>query len=252
MSLPAAVSANAKYMDMYNRANKLVKPSTMSVQAAMAIFTTQISDGDFTVNIIDANGTDSWPLSYMIYVTLLQDTYSQECSNVQDLIEFVAWIQTNDACVHPTTPLAALVHWNSNHVHVPPHRASRAADSVNFVPLDVSLRKGVIDALSTMKCRGQLAFTSAYLVGSGTGLSLFTAWSVARASSTSKMKYYESSSEEAKRQLANYDLHYGATSNGLSTEWITQMPDVELMPSAVYALVPGTPFHHRSAILLPC
>ena len=113
------------------------------------------------------------------------------------------------------------------------------------MPLDVSLRKGVIDALSTMKCRGQLAFTSAYLVGSGTGLSLFTAWSVARASSTSKMKYYESSSEEAKRQLANYDLHYGATSNGLSAEWITQMSDVELMPSAVYALVPGTPFHYR-------
>jgi hypothetical protein len=97
VSLPAAVSANVRYMDMYNRANKLVKPSTTSVQAAMAIFTTQISDGDFTVNIIDANGTDSWPLSYMIYVTLLQDTYSQECSNVQDLIEFVAWIQTNDA-----------------------------------------------------------------------------------------------------------------------------------------------------------
>lgn len=118
---------------------------------------------------------------------------------------------------------------------------------MNFVPLDVSLRKGVIDALSTMKCRGQLAFTSAYLVGSGTGLSLFTAWSVARASSTSKMKYYESSSDEAKRQLTNYDLHYGATSNGLSTEWITQMPDVELMPSAVYALVPGAPFHHSSA-----
>ena len=59
------------------------------------------------------------------------------------------------------------------------------------------------------------------------------------------MKYYESSSEEAKRQLANYDLHYGATSNGLSAEWITQMSDVELMPSAVYALVPGTPFHYR-------
>jgi hypothetical protein len=114
------------------------------------------------------------------------------------------------------------------------------ANTVNFVPLDVSLRKGVIDALSVIKCRGQPAFSTNYLVGSGTGLSLFTAWSVARASSTSKMKFFASSSDEAKRQVTNYDLHYGVTSNGLSADWAAQMPDVELMPAAVYALLPGT------------
>jgi hypothetical protein len=106
--------------------------------------------------------------------------------------------------------------------------------------LDVSLRKAVIDALGKIQCRGEQAYKTAYLVGAGAPVPLYTALSVARTSATDKMKYYQTSSDEAKQQLLQKNLHYGITSNGLSDDWHTDIPDVALMPSAVYAFVPGT------------
>lgn len=114
------------------------------------------------------------------------------------------------------------------------------ATASNYAPLDVSLRKAVIDALAGISCRGEQAYKTAYLVGAGAPIPLYTAWSVARTSATNKMKFYQTSSTEAKQQLSQYNLHFGISSNGLSEDWYTEMPDVALMPSSVYAFVPGT------------
>jgi hypothetical protein len=118
------------------------------------------------------------------------------------------------------------------------------ATTSNYAPLDVSLRKAVIDALAGISCRGEQAYKTAYLVGAGAPIPLYTAWSVARTSATNKMKFYQTSSTEAKQQLSQYNLHFGISSNGLSEDWYTEMPDVALMPSSVYAFVPGTSPHH--------
>ncbi len=99
MSLPGAVSYKVPYMSMINKAGVLVQPNISTVQSALATFNDYISKGIFTINVVDANGTNSWPLSYIIYFTLNKDTPFSDCSNVQELMEFVAWTQTNDACV---------------------------------------------------------------------------------------------------------------------------------------------------------
>jgi hypothetical protein len=97
MSLPGAVAGKMPYMDMYNKAGVLVQPNISTVQSALATFNDFISKGVFTINVVDANGTNSWPLSYIIYFTLNKNTPFSDCTNVQELMEFVAWTQTNDA-----------------------------------------------------------------------------------------------------------------------------------------------------------
>jgi hypothetical protein len=97
----------------------------------------------------------------------------------------------------------------------------------------------VIDQLPTVRCNGEQAYTTAYLVGAGPQLPVYTSWAIARTSGTTQLKFFESEPTPAKKLLVTYQEDYGATSNGLSATWYSLMPDVALMPVAVYAIVPG-------------
>jgi hypothetical protein len=83
-------------MNMYNKAGALVKPSTASVQSAMADFLDEYSQNNFTVDIYDANGTASWPMAYMTFFALGKNISSIDCTNTQELLQFIAWVHTND------------------------------------------------------------------------------------------------------------------------------------------------------------
>ena len=50
--------------------------------------------------------------------------------------------------------------------------ASQALLDLNFVPLDVTLRKRLIDLLNTVACNNEQAYTTNYLVGVGTPVSI--------------------------------------------------------------------------------
>jgi hypothetical protein len=106
-------------------------------------------------------------------------------------------------------------------------------------PLDVSLRKRLVSLLNTVRCNGQQAYSTAYLIGLGAPLSLITSWSVAWSSLDTKMKYYVGTSNDAKQQLKTYDVDFGLVNDGLSEEWVGQMSDAALMPMAAYAMAPG-------------
>jgi hypothetical protein len=112
---------------------------------------------------------------------------------------------------------------------------------LNFVPLDVTLRKRLIDLLNTVVCNNRQVYTTDYLVGVGPSLPLYTAWAVARSSTDIKVKYYlASASTEAAQQLASYDTDFGATDSGLPASWHSLAPDIALLPITAYAAVPGT------------
>jgi hypothetical protein len=112
--------------------------------------------------------------------------------------------------------------------------------NLNFVPLDVTYRKKLVDLLSTVQCNGAQAYTTAYLLGSGPALPLYTSFAVARSSTTTKVKFFETTANAAKQQLITYDSDFGATNNGLSNSWIKQMPDSTFLPVTAFAIVPGT------------
>jgi hypothetical protein len=111
---------------------------------------------------------------------------------------------------------------------------------VDFVPLNVSLRKRLIDRLTSVQCNGQKAVTTPYLIGIGPALPLYTSWAVAQSGLASKVKYYASTSKEAKENLASHDEDFGTTNDGLSPKWLSLISDVAIMPAAVFAIAPGT------------
>lgn len=119
--------------------------------------------------------------------------------------------------------------------------ASQALLDLNFVPLDVTLRKRLIDLLNTVACNNEQAYTTNYLVGVGPALPLYTGWSVARSSSLdNKVKYYlASASTEAPEQLASYDSDFGASNSGVNSSWLSTIPDLAVLPITAYATVPG-------------
>lgn len=134
--------------------------------------------------------------------------------------------------------------------HAGNNRASIEATKINVAPLDVSLRERLVSLLNTVRCNGQQAYSTAYLIGLGAPLSLITSWSVAWSSLDTKMKYYVGTSYDAKQQLKTYDVDFGLVNDGLSEEWVGQMSDAALMPMAAYAMAPGAYLLHSFFVLL--
>jgi ABC-type phosphate transport system substrate-binding protein len=95
------VSTPFKWMNMINKAGQLVTPSVAAVQSAMSDFSDEFGSSNFTIDIIDANGTDSWPMAYMNYLSVQQNLTTYDCTSFQELLGFVAWVQTNDAYALP-------------------------------------------------------------------------------------------------------------------------------------------------------
>ena len=78
-----AVTAGFPWMNMVNRAGSLVRPTTTSVQSAMVDFSDQYNSSNFTVDILDAPGNDSWPISYMTFFSMAQAVEIFDCTNIQ-------------------------------------------------------------------------------------------------------------------------------------------------------------------------
>jgi hypothetical protein len=65
----------------------------------MADFGEQYGASNFTIDIVDAPGNRSWPITYMSYLSVKQNVTTFDCTSIQELLAYVAWVQTNDACV---------------------------------------------------------------------------------------------------------------------------------------------------------
>ena len=134
-----------------------------------------------------------------------------------------------------------------------PHRASEGATQINVAPLPVSFRKKLISLLGDVQCNDKQAYSTSFLIGTGTQIGLFTSWSVAWSSTQTRAKFYLSSSTTGKDRLVNNNSDFSVTSNGLESSYVAQMPDAELVPTTAFALVPGIIFslNSKSSVLLP-
>jgi ABC-type phosphate transport system substrate-binding protein len=93
---------------MINKANKLVEPSVVAVQAAMASFSAYYAKSQFDIDIYDANGTNAWPLAFMTHFAISQNASSVDCTNIKELLSFLAWIHTNDVYVAHHQPVRVM------------------------------------------------------------------------------------------------------------------------------------------------
>jgi hypothetical protein len=227
------------WVNMINRAGNLVEPNATTVGSAMNDFSDWFDSGEFNVDIYDANGSNSWPFSFISYFSISKDVQTFDCTNIQEQLNFVSWVYTNDAyvcfCLRVSCRVREIAHTVKRYYSV----SEVALDEVDFVPLNVSLRKRLIDRLVSVQCNGQKAVTTPYLIGIGPALPLYTSWSVAQSGLSAKVKYYVSTSKEAKKNLATGDEDFGTTNDGLSARWLSLMNDVALMPAAAFAIAPG-------------
>lgn len=199
---------------MVNKAGTLVSPTVEAIQSAMADFQAEYEVGDFTVDILDANGTDSWPMAYLTFFAMDQNVSTADCTNVQELLNFVSWIHTND-------------------------EASTVAVETSVAPLDVGLRKKLINLLNTVQCNGEEAFSTSVLVAAGAQLTLINTWASSWSSDQGKLKYYDDTSANAKAQIVNYNIDFGVSGNALGDGWDQLIEDAAVLPLAALPLVPA-------------
>ena len=94
------LNSGLPWVNMVNKAGKVVAPSVYSVQAAMAQFAANFSAGNLAVDIVDAPGNDSWPLSYTTFLAINRSITALDCTNIEELMHFIAWTQINDGYPH--------------------------------------------------------------------------------------------------------------------------------------------------------
>lgn len=83
-------------MNMVNKANKTVQPSSASTQSAIKDFVGDFNQKGFLIDIYDANGTASWPMAYLTYISVGRNVTMPDCTPIYELFSFFAWTLTND------------------------------------------------------------------------------------------------------------------------------------------------------------
>jgi hypothetical protein len=97
------------------------------VAAAVADFAQEINAGT-VVDILDAPGTESYPLAYISFISIPNNLTSPDCSLVTDLLTFFSWTQTNQVCSFIGVPLQQQTATNYDcgglHTHTHTHTES--------------------------------------------------------------------------------------------------------------------------------
>lgn len=211
---------------LYNRAGRLVEPSVGAIQLAMRDFSAQYAAGNLAIPIYDAPGNGSWPMAYVPLVALSNRFVQDDCTRISELVNFLAWVHTNDG-------------------------ATKGMAALNFAPLDQSLKKRVVDSLDGILCNYAPSFETDILIGYGAPLSVMTTWVNQRPSTGTKATYYETSSADAVGLQTDYGGDYGVTTIGArastasselfgSRRSLRALPDdLSVVPLAAFALVPA-------------
>nr|UMO80026.1 Serine/threonine protein kinase [Pandoravirus aubagnensis] len=225
------VDGPVRAASIYNRAGRLIEPSVTSVQLAMRDFSDHFATGDLAVEIYDAPGNGSWPMAYVPLVALSNRFVQPDCTRIDELLKFLAWVHTNDG-------------------------ATKAMAALRFAPLDSSLKKRVVDSLENVLCNYAVSFETDFLIGYGAPLSALTAWVNLWSSTATTAGYYETASADAVAVQSDYGGDFGVTilgargSVGQSTSATSStlpraavdvfaVQDLAVVPLAAFALVPA-------------
>jgi hypothetical protein len=132
--------------------------------------------GDLLIPLFDGEGSESWPLSYVATVVINQVGDVEDCSVTQELVRFLSWLQVNQ-------------------------RAIDRASAQGWAPLSVAFKKKVIDVLGTVECEGELALTTAYVIGEGIARPALVDMAGNYESNTFSQKYFVSDVHTAVRDI---------------------------------------------------
>jgi hypothetical protein len=98
-----AIAGGARWANMINKAGSYVEANKTSIQAAMAAHATEFGEGNVTMDITDAEGPASWPFAFMNYFVVWKNLTTFDCTNSQEILNFLAWMITNDEYARTNT-----------------------------------------------------------------------------------------------------------------------------------------------------
>jgi hypothetical protein len=116
---------------------------------------------------MDGPGNASYPFTYVSTVILGAVGNSTDCTQSQELAQFLSWVMTNQ------------------------HVSDRVTTG-GWAPLTVAYRKKIIDVLGTIQCDSDQVLTTAYLIGEGTSRPALTDLAGQYTSATVTQKYFTS------------------------------------------------------------
>ncbi|ELR13222.1 serine/threonine kinase [Acanthamoeba castellanii str. Neff] len=212
------------YIRLINRAGKTVDGSPAAVQAAMDQFSDLINNGTLVIDVVDSNGTDAWPMSYISYLTLSKtiSPTTGGCSRASNMLLFLSWTQFNEA-------VADVFVENQ------------------FAPLTNPYRRRLINELYTITCQGTPVLTTPVLLGIGEEIDLMGDWTQEFQTESFAIKHFEATSAHAIEQMRLGDTDY-AVSYTWSPTAVDVTPtskrdvedsDILGIPAVAYALVPA-------------
>ncbi|BCS82572.1 putative serine/threonine-protein kinase receptor [Cotonvirus japonicus] len=205
---------NVSYMFMYNKAGNLVEPNITSVQSAMADFKDIYTSNDFTIDIFDAPGNYSWPISWVNYISMNGNFQQTDCFRTKDLLNFIAWLYTNN-------------------------EIAENIKNYQYYPLDNTIKKIAIDNMYDVKCNNKISLERQYLIGFGSPLSIMASWPDNWATSVTTMKYYTSLSEQSFELQKTYSGDFGIVIKDLSDSYYSQIEDIGIAHLAAFNIVPA-------------
>jgi hypothetical protein len=91
-SFNALASPTLGYASMINSAGSTVQVSTDTVQSAMDDFRSAVLDGE-TTSLFNGNGSQSYPMSFMHYLTTNTSRVTTDCYSIEQYLEFLSWTQ---------------------------------------------------------------------------------------------------------------------------------------------------------------
>lgn len=132
VELSYALSNNTPFASMINKAGTKVKANGDSLASAMTDFAGSFSD-KLTNTIVDAPGTNSWPIAGYTYL-ILHTTSMTDCVKAQKLLEYVNWTLTDPS-------------------------AAALASKLGYSVLPGDVQKMVLAKLSEVTCNGNPVLT---------------------------------------------------------------------------------------------
>jgi len=128
VELSYAISNKLSMVSLVNKAGTTVVANAASVEAAMSDFADAF-DAKLNATIVDAPGTDSWPITGYTYI-ILHTKNMTDCVKAGKIVEYIKWSLTDAA-------------------------ASKAASDLGYSVLPTAVRDQVLAKLGEVTCNGQ-------------------------------------------------------------------------------------------------
>ena len=128
VELSYAISNKLSMVSLVNKAGTTVTANAASVESAMTDFANAF-DNKLNATIVDAPGTNSWPITGYTYI-ILHTKNMTDCVKAGKIVEYIKWSLTDQA-------------------------ASKAASDLGYSVLPTAVRDQVITKLGEVTCNGQ-------------------------------------------------------------------------------------------------